>query len=221
MPNVEVFYLIFHFNSRPDGTYSAHLWSPVFRQGWLIFSLQRKLKHCSSWSCMCMPVCVCVWIMSCYWLQINHQVALAGAATAHMNRRLYAAAGSAVASRAVQAARSMMDGGARRVGPVRLMTAGPERLNDLLNLKITPKKTHFMCNLQPRSKIPSKAIWIWMSTCLFSWWSHQADSCPDLAQHRRASRKNGSLEFSQLQLYPARHHLTNRPVRDLAECRRF
>lgn len=66
----------------------------------------------------------------------------------------------AVASRAVQEARSMMDGGARRVGPVRLMTAGPERLNDLLNLKITPKKTHFMCNLQPRSKIPSKAIWI-------------------------------------------------------------
>lgn len=124
-----------------------------------------------------------------------------------------------VASRAVHAPRSVMDGGARRVGPVRLMTAGPERLNYLLNLKITPKKTHFMCNLQPRSKILSKAIWIWMSTHLFSWWSHQADSCSDLAQLRRASRKNGSLEFSQLQLNPAWHHLTNRPVRDLAECR--
>lgn len=48
-----------------------------------------------------------------------------------------------VASRAVQAATSVMDGGAQRVGPVRLMTAGPERLNDLLNLKITPQKNSF------------------------------------------------------------------------------
>lgn len=71
-------------------------------------------------------------------------------------------------AQAMQAARSVMNGGARRVRPVHFMAVVLKLscLNFLLIFKITRKKikNKIMHNLEPTFRNVSKAIWTWMST---------------------------------------------------------